>query len=409
MLAGISCFFYSESDKLSIDGAPPLMLRRFLEMHQGSFQRRGVVEGFFGPQWTLSHRKALLEFGGRRGMNTYVYAPKDDPFHREKWREAYPPAQWSQLCELIDCARSFGIDFVYGFHPGAGLCFGAEEPIEALITKAERFHAAGVRTFAVLFDDIPSALQLGDDQREFKGSLAQAEGLWLKKILSRQPSSWSDVEWWLCPSYYSEDPVLEAVFGAFEPRFLEKLSEVLPENVSCFWTGPAVVAPKMSLSHVRKIARRLKRRLLLWDNYPVNDLAMSGELHLSPLKNRDPRLPEEVYGYLNNPLLQEELSFIPLGSCFDYAFDPLHYDPEKSWELVITERFGAGALPHWRALRGFCEQLKKMDEKNSSLSLSPQRRQALSAAHAYLLQHQSEKWLQEFRPWCDLLEKRLHA
>jgi hyaluronoglucosaminidase len=385
------------------------MPKRSLKAHSGSFQRRGVVEGFFGPQWTLAHRKALLEFGSRRGMNTYVYAPKDDPFHRERWREAYPPAQWSELCELIDCARSFGVDFVYGFHPGAGLCFAAAEPIEVLLKKAERFHAAGVRTFAVLFDDIPSALQVEDDQREFKGSLARAEGLWLKKILNRQPASWSDVEWWLCPSYYSEDAVLEAFFGRFEPRFLTKLAEALPENVCCFWTGPAVVAPKISLSHVRKIKRQLKRRLLLWDNYPVNDLAMSGELHLSPLKNRDPYLPQEVYGYFNNPLLQEELSFIPLGSCFDYAFDPLRYDPEESWERVITERFGTSALPYWRALREFCEQLKKMNKKNSSLSLSSRRRETLAAAHAYLLQHQSEKWFQEFRPWCDLLEKRLHA
>jgi hyaluronoglucosaminidase len=339
-------------------------------------------------------------------MNTYLYAPKDDPFHRERWRDPYPEPEWSGLCELIDCARARGIDFVYGFHPGNGLRFAADEPIEVLLGKAERFHAVGVRTFAVLFDDISSNLVFAGDQHEFHGSLARAEGLWLKKILGRQASAWSDVEWWLCPSYYSEDPILETVFGAFEGRFLEKLAEVLPESVACLWTGPAVVSPSISLSHVRKVAGRLQRRLILWDNYPVNDLAMSTELHLSPLRNRDPLLPQAIYGYLNNPLLQESLSFIPLGTCFDYAFNPLGYDPEKSWERVVTERFGAGALAYWRALREFCEELQAVRE-GSQVSISPQRQRALGAARAYLMQHQAEPWFRELRPWFDRLEKTL--
>ncbi|MFQ5541227.1 MAG: beta-N-acetylglucosaminidase domain-containing protein, partial [Candidatus Binatia bacterium] len=50
-----------------------------------TFQRRGIVEGFFGPPWSMSHRSSLFEFGAKRGMNTYLYAPKDDPYHREHW------------------------------------------------------------------------------------------------------------------------------------------------------------------------------------------------------------------------------------------------------------------------------------------------------------------------------------
>ncbi|MBI2990565.1 MAG: beta-N-acetylglucosaminidase domain-containing protein, partial [Deltaproteobacteria bacterium] len=53
-------------------------------------QRRGIVEGFFGPPWSMAHRAAIFEFGARRGMNTYLYAPKDDPYHRERWKEPYP-------------------------------------------------------------------------------------------------------------------------------------------------------------------------------------------------------------------------------------------------------------------------------------------------------------------------------
>jgi hyaluronoglucosaminidase len=44
---------------------------------------RGVVEGFYGEPWTHRARLRQLDFYGAHKMNTYVYAPKDDPYHRE--------------------------------------------------------------------------------------------------------------------------------------------------------------------------------------------------------------------------------------------------------------------------------------------------------------------------------------
>ncbi len=371
-----------------------------------TFQRRGIVEGFFGPLWSMSHRASLFEFGARRGMNSYLYAPKDDPYHREHWTEPYPDGEWKGLLNLIDLARRYHIDFVYGFHPGKGLCFTAQDPLDRLLTKATRFYEAGVRTFAILFDDIPSRLEHTEDQKKFDGSLAKAEGIWLKKILAQQPTSWTDVEWWICPSYYTEDPLLARSFGSFEQSFLEILADNLPQTVACFWTGPSVVSKTISLAHVRKVTRKLKHPLILWDNYPVNDLSMSMELHLSPLTGRDPRLPEVVYGYLNNPLLQETLSFIPLATCFDFAADPAGYDPEESWVRAISERFGDDTLAYWQVIREFCERANRSKNKNR-LRLSPKQRSALELAHRYILKNQGKRWFEEFRPWLNLLGKTL--
>ena len=355
----------------------------------------------------MAHRAAIFEFGAKRGMNTYLYAPKDDPYHRERWRESYPESEWKELLQLIRSARERRIDFVYGFHPGKGLCFSAEEPITTLLTKANRFYEAGVRTFAALFDDIPSRLEHTEDQKEFGGSLARAEAVWLEKILARQPAGWIDVEWWICPSYYSEDPLLARTFGTFEPSFLETIADHLPHSVACFWTGPLVVSKRITLAHVRKIARRLKRRLILWDNYPVNDLSMSMEMHLSPITGRDPRLPEQVYGYLNNPLLQESLSFIPLATCFDYAANPERYDPEKSWERVIEERFGKETIRHWQAIREFCERYGRSKNKDKKMVLPRRKRAALETARRYILENRNQPWYVEFRPWLNLIEENL--
>ncbi|HEY3303808.1 MAG TPA: beta-N-acetylglucosaminidase domain-containing protein [Candidatus Binatia bacterium] len=372
-----------------------------------TFQRRGIVEGFFGPPWSMKHRAAMFKFGAARGMNTYLYAPKDDPYHREKWHRPYPLKQWQEMLRLVRAAQKHKIDFVYGFHPGKGLRFGDDAPVRILLAKAERFYDAGVRTFAILFDDIPSHLEHEKDRRYFGSSLARAEGEWLAKILARQPARWSDVEWWICPSYYTDDPMLARVFGEFEPNFLENMAERLPPSVACFWTGPKVVCKKITLADTRRALHRINHALILWDNYPVNDISMSAEMHVDPLNGRDPRLPELVYGYLNNPLLQESLSFIPLATCFDYAAEPAAYDPEKSWERIIKQRCGNDALPHWRALRRFFGRLNGQKDKTQPLPLEAKEISTLSAAHRYMMKHSRESWAKELRPWTHLLQKSL--
>jgi hyaluronoglucosaminidase len=374
-----------------------------------TFQRRGIVEGFFGPLWSMAHRKAIFKFGAKRGVNTYLYAPKDDVYHRQRWTEPYPRAQWRMLSHLVEDARRHRIDFVYGFHPGKGLGFSSDKPVSILLRKAQRFFDAGVRTFAVLFDDIPSLLEQAGDRKQFNGSLARAEGTWLQMIQARQPASWKHVEWWICPSYYTPDPLLARWFGAFEEHFLEKLAESLPPNVACFWTGPRVVPQRITVAHVKQIAGRIQRPLILWDNYPVNDLSMSDELHIGPLKGRDPRLPDHVYGYLNNPLLQEELSFVPLATCFDYAARPMAYDAERSWERAVRERYGGDSIAHWRAIRLFCDKSLRAKTTKRELRLSRTERAALQAACGYLRRKQDEGWAREMQPWKDRIERVLET
>ena len=364
-----------------------------------TFQRRGIVEGFFGPLWSMAHRRRLFAFGAARGMNTYLYAPKDDPYHRKLWRQPYPKTEWRELLRLIRAAQAQRIEFVYGFHPGEGLYFGDDRAVGTLLRKARRFYDAGVRTFAVLFDDIPSRLSDPRDRRAFKNSLARAEGTWMARIIAAQPASWNTVEWWICPSYYSEDPLLERVFGRFEPEFLETLAQYLPPNIPCFWTGPSVVSKTITLAHVRRIAKKLNRPLLLWDNYPVNDLSMRDELHIGPLSGRDPRLPQAVHGYLNNPLLQEDLSFIPLATCFEYAHAPAKYRGESSWTNIVRQRFGTAALAHWRALRSYAEASLAAKRAKRALQLTSTETRRLRAALAYIERNRARSWVKELSPW----------
>jgi len=69
------------------------------------FAVSGVIEGFYGPPWSHQDRLDILRFMGRVGLNVYVYAPKDDPYHRTRWREAYPEDARRRLGELVATAE----------------------------------------------------------------------------------------------------------------------------------------------------------------------------------------------------------------------------------------------------------------------------------------------------------------
>ena len=49
----------------------------------------GVVEGFYSRPWTNSQRHDLYGKMKSFGLNTYLYAPKDDAKHRALWRDLY--------------------------------------------------------------------------------------------------------------------------------------------------------------------------------------------------------------------------------------------------------------------------------------------------------------------------------
>ena len=114
---------------------------------------RGTVEGFYGTPWSHEARKSQLEFYGRNKMNVYIYGPKDDPWHRDKWREPYPEVEANRIGELVDVAKKNGVNFYWAIHPGVDIKWNDEDR-DKLMAKLEVMYQLGVRSFAVFFDDI---------------------------------------------------------------------------------------------------------------------------------------------------------------------------------------------------------------------------------------------------------------
>jgi hyaluronoglucosaminidase len=129
--------------------------------------RRGVVEGFYGPPWSHDERLDFLRFAGRVGLNEYVYAPKDDPYHRERWRDPYPEATLAEIAQLAREAAARHVRFVYTIAPALSMRFSDDAEHELLAAKAEQLWGAGIRSFALLFDDVPGELIHREDIAAF--------------------------------------------------------------------------------------------------------------------------------------------------------------------------------------------------------------------------------------------------
>ena len=115
---------------------------------------RGTVEGFYGPPWTHQDRMDQLAFYGDVKMNTYIYAPKDDPYHRERWRDPYPPDKLAQVQELIRQAAAHHVKFTFALSPGTSICYSNPADFQALQAKLQVMYDSGVRDFSVPLDDI---------------------------------------------------------------------------------------------------------------------------------------------------------------------------------------------------------------------------------------------------------------
>ena len=75
---------------------------------------RGTVEGFYGQPWSFEARKSQFRFYGDWKMNTYIYGPKDDPYHgfSTRWRDPYPEAEAQHIAELVRVAHENKVNFV---------------------------------------------------------------------------------------------------------------------------------------------------------------------------------------------------------------------------------------------------------------------------------------------------------
>jgi len=264
----------------------------------------GIVEGYFGRPWTFADRAAVMRTLAPHGYRFFLYAPKADEFLRRRWREPHSPAVQHALGEFAAACRAAGVRFGVGLSPYEIYRNFDDEARAALRGRIAALDALGLDDLAILFDDMRGDIaDLAERQRDI---VAFASGCTRASRLI------------MCPSYYSDDVILDRVFGKRPANYLDELGRRLDPAVQVFWTGEEVCARAFSPGHLQEVAQRLRRKPFLWDNYPVNDgPRMSRFLHLRGFTGRPASIAPHVAAHAVNPALQPHLSCIPALTLVD--------------------------------------------------------------------------------------------
>ncbi|MCP5518223.1 MAG: beta-N-acetylglucosaminidase domain-containing protein [Verrucomicrobiales bacterium] len=290
----------------------------------------GVIEGFYGRPWSAAQRRTLFQWLRAAGLNTYMYAPKDDLKHRALWREPYDARETAELGALIRDCRAHGLHFVYAVAPGLDVRFTDPADRMALLDKIRSVRALGADGIAVLFDDIPAALNAADSARF--GDAASAQSWLANEVLADLEHAGDPVRLLFCPTAYCGRMAQPAVP---ENAYLGRLGEALAPEIDVFWTGPHIVSERIPVESLRELARVVRRRPVLWDNLFANDYDMR-RLYLGPFDGREAGVAGEVGGILLNPNCPFEANFVGIHTTGAYLADPTDYRPAVAYEQALA-------------------------------------------------------------------------
>lgn len=274
----------------------------------------GVIEGYYGRPWSWDKRAETAAFLAAHGYSFFIYAPKADPYLRRRWREPHPPHAAEALRAFAARCFGLGMEFGVGLSPFELYRDFNAEAKAALADKLAQFDDVGVERLAILFDDMRGDLpRLAARQTEIVHWIAARARS--RKLI-------------VCPTYYSDDPALDRLFGERPQEYLQDLGQALDPAIEVFWTGPEICSRELRPGHLERVRAKLRRKPRLWDNYPVNDgPRMSPFLHLRAFTGRSGANAAHLAGHAINPALQPVLTRLPaltlpdvyaLGDDYDY-------------------------------------------------------------------------------------------
>lgn len=349
---------------------------------ESPFSIRGVVFGPYGTDWSHENRMDMIGWLAGHGMNTFVHMPAWDNYARVLWREPYPDETMAEFAREISRANELGLRWAPGIRPGhptfdvpvsRPICFVCDGDFEVLAAKYQRFYDLGTRIFMLSFDDSIKVSSHPEDAVAF-GAGDEAFGRMNAYLANRLQARFPDVLVIFGPADYA---------GTQRTDYLTGLGEDLAPSIHLYFTGRGVFSSTITAADADAFAEAVsppggpRRKLLIWDNYPVNDvwgyeglgLCCSTDLivpdpprmpHVrmwfGPTKGRGADLVGHVEGLLSNPMNQAQASKVALYTTAAYLNEPLRYTQEEvECPFNPAERTRAGCLAEEEWLAGVRE------------------------------------------------------
>lgn len=384
------------------------------------FKKRGYIEGFYGNTWEHSKRISVMKLMAANGMNAFFYAPKDDLYHREKWRELYPDEELLKLKVLFETAKENFLDFHWAVGPGLTYKYSSDSDFEKLVAKFMSLYDIGVRNFGLLLDDIPWEFQYEEDAKAFS-EVVDAHIFLINKTYAALKKIDPSITLTVCPTQYSGDE---------NGYYISKFGSGIPSDVDLFWTGAEICSRVLTVREADGLMRSAKHQPLYWDNYPVNDCEMYHEMHLGALIGREKDLYKHCEGLISNVMEYAECSKIPLMTVADYLWNPIAYNPDASLKNAhsvilgddaelfgyFADHLGVSCLSKYSSAFmsqklsqvAFLESCGKKDEALACLAdyiANMRKCLALISNTSVPLFEEMQKWVRKFAMCCDLLDR----
>lgn len=243
------------------------------------------------------------------GLNTYMYAPKDDFKHRAYWRELYSVEEAEQLSNLILAAKEHNIMFYYALSPGLDITYSSSKEIVCLKRKLEQVRQFGCDAFALLFDDIEP--EISETDKEVFQSFGHAQ----VSVTNEVYQALEQPHFLFCPTEYCSTRAMPNIQSS---DYLNIIGSKLIPEIDVMWTGPKVISKTISVQSMQELTDVLRRKPVIWDNIHANDYD-SKRIFLGPYDGRSTDVIPYIRGVLTNPNCEFESNFIPIHTIAQWS------------------------------------------------------------------------------------------
>lgn len=313
-------------------------IRNFQVEDWADVSSRGFIEGYYGNPWSTQDRMNLMSWGGYYKLNSYFYAPKDDPKHNANWRDLYTPEEIeTKIKPLAAAGNASKCRFVFALHPFMNnpISFESQEAYEAdlkvMQAKFEQVIEAGVRQIAILADDAKNYNDTGNLGGNNYKRVLQDMTTWLTEKQKQYPDLKITLPF--CPVEYGGNG--ESYYRDF------------PDNVQIVMTGGRVWG-EVSNNFTNTFTTNVGRGPYMWINWPCTDnskkhLIMGGyDTFLQSGVN-----PANIQGIVLNPMQQSEPSKVAIfgNACYSWNIWENAKQANAAWDASFKYVDHNSAVP----------------------------------------------------------------
>jgi hyaluronoglucosaminidase len=288
----------------------------------------GYIEGYYGRMLSWEERGLIVDALHEFSLNGYIYAPKEDPYHRLMWRAPYPRQWMSGFSLFVEKAADTKVAVIPGIAPGLSFDYQSRDDYKLLLRKFAQLARSGVPAIGLLMDDIP--VRLPPSCRHAFGSLGEAHARLVGRLLNDVKKAHPGVGLLFCPTVYADQFLKDDPAAA---KYLADLAAGMPRSVPVFWTGPAVISREMDARSLRRVNDLFGNNVCIWDNLYANDYCPR-RLFFGGFRNRSTDLLGVARGILLNPtgLVRTDSFLLSLLSGFVKKISP-----EKAWKAAAKK------------------------------------------------------------------------